>query len=153
MYVFWQKVNKMLMLASHHCTFIIKSMKHGNPKIIIPQNSKPWPHELRVAKILCAAGYWIEFIPESDTAKTPDILLNNVPFEIKSPTSHNINAIERNLKRATKQSRNIVFDSSRMKGLPDNKIYTTLYAIKKRQPQIDKIIFVTKKHEIIEIDK
>ena len=90
-------------------------MKHGNPIIIIPQNSKPWPHELRVAKILCAAGYWIEFIPESDTAKTPDILL--------------------------------------MKGLPDNKVYSALFAIKKRQPQINKIIFVTKKHEIIEIDK
>lgn len=76
-----------------------------------------------------------------------------MPFEIKSPTSHNTNAIERNLKRATKQSRNIVFDSSRMKGLPDNKVYSALLAIKKRQPQINKIIFVTKKHEIIEIDK
>ena len=40
-----------------------------------------------------------------------------------------------------------------MKGLPDSKVYSVLLAIKKRQPQINKIIFITKKHEIIEIDK
>ena len=90
----------------------MKNSKIG--KVIKPANTNPWPHEERVAMILARAGYRVEFIPKSGV-KTADILLNRTEFEIKSPISPKIKAVERNLARASKQSPNIIFDSSRMK--------------------------------------
>ena len=89
-------------------------------KIVIPSSANPWPHEQRVARILARAGNRIEFIPESNL-KTPDIYLNRTAYEIKSPTSNKISAVERNLTRALEKCPNIIFDSSRMK-LRDDQI-------------------------------
>ena len=75
-------------------------MPKYEPKIIIPKNLNPWPHELRIARILCAGGYRVEFVPASNTAKMPDFWINGVEYELKSPISNKISAIERNLKRA-----------------------------------------------------
>mgnify|MGYP007101824699 CR=1 FL=1 len=113
-------------------------------QIVIPSGTSPWPHELRIAVILSNAGYRVEFIHEYNSAKTADFLLNGVPYELKSPKSSKIDAVERNLKRATKQSRNIVFDSSRMKNLRDDKIRGNLIFQAKHQKLIDNIIFIDK---------
>ena len=42
-------------------------MREGNAntgKIIVPAGVRPWPHELRVAEVLAAAGHRVEFLPE-----------------------------------------------------------------------------------------
>ena len=36
-------------------------------KVVVPANANPWPHKLRVAKILALAGHAVEFIPETNT--------------------------------------------------------------------------------------
>ena len=120
-----------------------------NGKTIIPSNASPWPHEIRVAKVLSKAGYTVEFIANSNTSKTPDIWLNGVPYEIKSPVSNNIKAVERNLKRANKQSKNIIFDSSRMKRIPDSKIVASIKYRLNHQNTINEVIFINKYQEII----
>ena len=118
-------------------------------KVIIPANAKPWPHEKRVAEILSLAGYRIEFIPETNI-KTADIYLEKTIYEIKSPISSKIDAVERNLVRASKQCPNIIFDSSRMK-IRDTQILRELIKCFKRGKGIKSILFINKHREIIDI--
>lgn len=132
----------------NHNKSMRKNLNYG--KIVTPAKANPWPHEQRIAKILATAGYYVEFIPET-SIKTPDIYLNYTTFEIKSPVSDKINAVERNVTRALKKCRNIIFDSSRMK-IRDKQILCELIKIKKRGKGLKKILFVTKQKRIIDID-
>lgn len=125
-----------------------KSTKKG--QIIIPAGRKPWPHELRVAEILAAAGHMVEFLPET-SLKTADIRLDGVEYEIKSPFTNKPDKLERNLKRALKQSKNIIFDSSRTKNIRDDKLYKFLMTKAGQQKQIGRLIFITKRGRTIDI--
>lgn len=118
--------------------------------IYIPPGRQPWPHELRVAKILAMAGHNIEFLPENHL-RTADIKLDDIDYEIKSPESFNPNTLEHKLKDATRQSENIIIDSSRIKKTRDDKIRRFLVNQFRKQPQIKKMLFITKRGGIIDI--
>ena len=119
-------------------------------KVVVPANVNPWPHELRVAKILALAGYAVEFIPETNT-KTADILLDGIEFEIKSPKSANANSLEHILKKAVKQSCNIIIDTSRMKNVRDDNTRRFLVNQVRIRKQINNLIMITKQGQIIDI--
>ena len=119
-------------------------------KVVVPANADPWPHELRVAKILALAGYAVEFIPETNT-KTADILLDGIEFEIKSPKSANANSLEHILKKAVKQSCNIIIDTSRMKNVRDDNTRRFLINQVRIRRQINNLIMITKQGQIIDI--
>lgn len=119
-------------------------------KVVVPANANPWPHELRVAKILALAGYAVEFIPEANT-KTADILLDGIEFEIKSPKSANANSLEHILKKAVKQSCNIIIDTSRMKNVRDDNTSRFLINQVRIRRQINNLIMITKQGQIIDI--
>ena len=119
-------------------------------KVVVPANANPWPHELRVAKILALAGYAVEFIPETNT-KTADILLDGIEFEIKSPKSANANSLEHILKKAVKQSCNIIIDTSRMKNVRDDNTRRFLINQVGIRRQINNLIMITKQGQIIDI--
>jgi len=119
-------------------------------KVVVPANANPWPHELRVAKILALAGYAVEFIPETNT-KTADILLDGIEFEIKSPKSANANSLEHILKKAVKQSCNIIIDTSRMKNVRDDNTRRFLVNQVRIRKQINNLIMITKQGQIIDI--
>lgn len=125
-------------------------MNNSRGKIVVPANANPWPHELRVAKILALAGHAVEFIPKSNT-KTADILLDGVEFEIKSPKSANANSLEHTLKKAVKQSCNIIIDASRMKNVRDDNTRRFLTNQAKIRKQIKKLIMITKQGQIVDI--
>lgn len=119
-------------------------------RVVVPANANPWPHELRVAKILALAGYAVEFIPETNT-KTADILLDGIEFEIKSPKSANANSLEHILKKAVKQSCNIIIDTSRMKNVRDDNTRRFLVNQVRIRKQINNLIMITKQGQIIDI--
>ncbi len=125
-------------------------MNNSRGKVIVPANANPWPHEQRVAKILALAGHAVEFIPESNT-KTADILLDGVEFEIKSPKSANANSLEHILKKAVKQSCNIIIDTSRMKNIRDDNTRRFLVNQARLRKQIKKLIMITKQGQIIDV--
>lgn len=125
-------------------------MNNSRGKVIVPANANPWPHEQRVAKILALAGHAVEFIPESNT-KTADILLDGVEFEIKSPKSANANSLEHILKKAVKQSCNIIIDTSRMKNIRDDNTWRFLVNQARLRKQIKKLIMITKQGQIIDV--
>ncbi len=125
-------------------------MNNSRGKVIVPANANPWPHEQRVAKILALAGHAVEFIPESNT-KTADILLDGVEFEVKSPKSANANSLEHILKKAVKQSCNIIIDTSRMKNIRDDNTRRFLVNQARLRKQIKKLIMITKQGQIIDV--
>ncbi|WP_165251980.1 helix-turn-helix domain-containing protein [Adlercreutzia sp. ZJ304] len=57
-----------------------RSMSKRTGKIIIQAGANPWPHELKSAEALSAAGYAVEFIKKSeiDYEHTADMFLNGV---------------------------------------------------------------------------
>lgn len=82
--------------------------------VYIAPGRNPWPHELHTAKILALAGHYVEFLPE-DNLHSPDIYLDGVEFEIKSPETGKVSSLEQSIRTALRQSSNIIIDSSRMK--------------------------------------
>ena len=92
--------------------YYVWCMMKRKGKVVIPPDIYPWPHELRVARILAMEGHLVEFMPAAQI-KSADILLDGVEYEIKSPITNK----------------------------PDNR----------QQPQIGKLIFITKNGQVIDI--
>lgn len=112
-----------------------------------------WKHEEKTAKALARAGYIVEFIPtnNSNDAKSPDIFMDDAKWEIKSPTTGKLSAVERNLKKAYRQSENIIFDSQRMARLPDKSIQKELVKQFSLTKKMKRLLFVNRKREVIDI--
>jgi len=102
---------------------------------------------------LAKAGYVVEFLPTKEirNAKSPDILMDGEKWEIKSPTAQKLSAVERNLKRAYRQSTNIVFDSHRMGRLPDKSIQKELAKQFVLTKNIKHMLFINRKRKVIDI--
>lgn len=126
----------------------MKNNKVG--KIIVPVGMKPWTQEMRVAEILAMAGHNVRFLEESNL-HTADILLDGVEFEIKSPKSANANSLEHLLKKALRQSPNIIIDTSRMNNFDNVNIKKFLISQMKKRKQIKKLIMITKRGQVVDI--
>lgn len=122
---------------------------HGEGRVIIPANVYPWPHELRVAQVLAAAGHVVGFLPTRST-KTADVLVDGAEFEIKSPKTANTNSLEHIIKKGLRQSANLIIDSSRLKGACDIRICQFLVSQVRKRRQIKKKYFVTRSNKIID---
>lgn len=83
--------------------------------------------------------------------KSPDILMGGVKWELKSPRTDKLSAIERNLKRATKQSENIIIDARRLHKIHDATVQRFLVQKFKQQKTISRLLFVNRKRQIIDI--
>lgn len=129
-------------------------MPTARGKIIIAAGLNVWDHELRTAEALANAGYTVEFVPVSGIAyeKTADTLIDGVPWEFKAPRTSNMKAVERNLRRGVEQSPRIVFDSRRMKGVPDSAIERELRTCaSSRVKKLQRLLFVNRKANVIDI--
>jgi hypothetical protein len=127
----------------------------GKGEIRIPAGVNVWKHELSTANALAQAGYIVEFLPTKDIKdmKSPDILMDGEKWELKAPKTDKLSAIERNLKRATKQSGNVVIDSHRLQKIHDSTVQMFLLQKFKQQKTIKKLLFVDRKHQVIDISK
>lgn len=121
--------------------------------VIIPAGLDVWEHELRTAQVFALNGYTVQFLvaDQAYRTKTADVLIGDEAYEIKAPKTDKLSAVERNLKRAAKQSCNIIIDSRRMGTLHDTTIQKFLAQKLKQQKGIKKLIFVNRKHQIIDI--
>ena len=128
-------------------------MGNRDGKIIIGPGLNVWPHELKTAEALARAGHAVEFVRKSevDHQKTPDVLINGVQWELKSPTADNLKAVERNLKRARWQSENIVFDCRRMKKVPDIAIQRRVSKCANEIPGVRQVLYVDKRGNVIDL--
>ncbi len=124
-----------------------------NGKIIIPDGVDVWPHELESAKILIRYGHIVEFLKAIDQKgkQTADCLIDDITWEIKAPKASNLKAVERNLKRGRWQSCRIIFDSRRMKYIPDKAIERELRKRFTEIKEIEKIKFINRHGQVIDI--
>lgn len=126
-------------------------MKRANYRsgIFISSGRKVWPHENRVAKILAMAEHNVEFLLENGQ-KSPDILLDGIEFEIKSPKTVSTNTLEHLLKRGLRQCSNLIIDTSRTK-MRDDKMRSFLVMQMRKSKQIKRMLMITKRGQIIDI--
>ena len=129
-------------------------MKRYKGSVIIPAGLDIWDHELKTAQVFAKYVHTVEFLPQNQgqRMKTADVRINGVIYEIKSPKTDKLSAIERNLKKASKQSSNIIIDSRRMHKIHDSTIQKFLVQKLKQQKSIKKLYLVNRKHEIIDIN-
>ena len=122
-------------------------------RIILPNGVNVWPHEFESAKVLIKYGHTVEFIKAADQKgkQTADCLIDGITWEMKAPKSSSIKAVERNLKRGKWQSSCIVFDSRRMKYVPDKAIERELRKRFIEIKEIKKIKFINRHSQVIDI--
>lgn len=94
-------------------------MKQG--QIVIPAGIDIWHHELVTAQALAESGRTVEFLRRIDgnRVSTPDIIVEGVVWEMKAPESKDVKSLQRVLRRAARQSPNVIVDTFRMKGVSD----------------------------------
>lgn len=111
---------------------------------------RPKDHELSAALIL--ADYFksdVTFLrPQID--KTPDIEIDGIKWEIKSPKGDGKKTIENNLRTARKQSLNIVIDLRRIK-MHQTKAFTRINFFLSKPHRFKKVLIINKSKKVIEI--
>lgn len=129
-------------------------MAKNRGRVTVPTSANIWPHELRCAKAITSAGNTVEFLArmEGYKVKTPDLVVDGVVWELKSPESSNLKSLQRILRRAGSQSRNVNIDTTRTTKLSD----TTVEKELRRLPltkSVRRIIMVAKDGSIIDIGR
>lgn len=119
--------------------------------IIIDNGVHLQAHEYHTVEILRQNGYDVELVPSSQIEgfHLPDIIINNIPWELKAPEGNGRNTIRHNIQNALRQSPNIIIDLFRCKLNEDvaikeikrqfniNKAIKRVTIIKKNQNTID----------------
>ena len=111
-------------------------------------------HEYATVKLLLNQGYNIELIPTSQVKgmRTPDISVNGVLWEIKSPTGNSKNTIKHTLQNASHQANNVIVDLRRCK-LPEDQAIRDLEQRYRLSKRIRRMKIVTKDEKIIDLSK
>ena len=122
-------------------------------KIIIQSGTNVWPHELKTAEALAAAGYTVEFVRRSEEqrAQSADVLMLDEIWEMKAPRSDKASAIDKNVRKALHQSKWVIFDSRRMKSVPDSTVERELRKSAQTLRSMRRLLFVNRKAEVIDI--
>ena len=124
--------------------------------VIIPPNIKPCPatHEIRVAEILAGLGKTVLFANPYTAykAKSFDVVIDGINWEIKSPQGNSKSTVVRQLKRGKKQSNHIIFDTSRT-SIGDHEIEKRIRKNLIGSHSIKRVIMITKKQVVIDICK
>lgn len=83
-------------------------MKQGK---ITPNGVVLHAHENATVVFLTQQGFDVELLPLSQRkgARTPDIRMRGLEWEMKCPTGKSANTIKRAFKTALRQSKNIIF--------------------------------------------
>ena len=117
-------------------------------------NKEPYPHEKAIAELFAAQGKDVVFLKPSNIPGVyiPDIAVEGLEWEMKSPDGKSERTIRRNLHKASTQSRNIIFDLSRI-GIPEDKCIKELQTAFSESKYIRNMIIVTKTCEMIRLKK
>ena len=108
---------------------------------------------MATAKVLAKHGYVVRFIKKSEEykTKTADAYVDGEQWEFKSPEGSRLVSIERCLRRAKNQSGNIIFDSRRMKNMPDAAIVREILAKAPLIKGIKKIKYIDRRGTCVDI--
>jgi len=132
------------MRGSDIMRYMRKKAQKNCGQVKIPENhpNPPLPHEVETASVL--ANHFqcdVEFlIPVYDyKRKTADIIMLGIEWELKCPTGASKATVENQLRKISKQARNIVIDTRRSALEYDTIAKRVLYELKNR-PSMKKSI-------------
>jgi hypothetical protein len=123
--------------------------------VFYPPKLNVWPHEKVTAETLAEMGHYVEFRPASgrEGERSADCYIDGEPWELKAPNGKKIQIVRNNLRRGKKQCDKIVFDSHRIKNLPDKAIERELRARIGDHPEINQIMFINKRRKSVDIQQ
>ena len=122
-------------------------------KIIVDTSyrDRPKDHELSAAVLLTEYFACDIIIVRPTLQHTPDFLIKEKTWELKSPLGNGKNTIKNNLHTARKQSANVIIDLRRCKLHQSKALANIKGYFKDHQSQIKHLIIITKSNKIIEL--
>jgi len=120
-------------------------------KITVPADVFPEKHELVTANFFTHLGKNVEFLTPSThiSAKTADIKVDGLIWEMKAPKAASKRTIENALRAALRQSSNIIFDLQRTK-MHQDKCVAELTRQFELSKKIKRLIIIKKsRHSIV----
>lgn len=128
-------------------------MTQRSGKIIIPADASIWPHELETARALARVGHSVEFMSrtEGNLVKSPDIVMDGIAWEMKAPKSSGERHLDRVLRRAPKQSPNIIIDALRMESARDAEVQKQLLKLSRKIKAVRRLLLVKTNRELVDI--
>ena len=113
-------------------------------------NTPPEKNELETAKYFSALGKDIVFLRPSSipNTHTPDILMDGVEWEMKTPLGNSKRTIEVCFRKAVKQSKYIIFDLRKVQ-LPEKQCITQLEKEYNSRSYLKKMLVITKNGELL----
>lgn len=129
----------------------MRRMKKGR---IIPNGVSLEKHENNTIVFFTNLGYTVELIPPSNIPKikTPDFIMGNKAWEMKSPQGKNRATIEHAFKRAARQSENIILDLRRTE-IPTRQSLMLVQKLFKASRRVKNLKIITREQEIIDSKK
>ena len=111
-------------------------------------------HENATVVFLTQLGYDVELLVpvQRKNARTPDISINGLYWEIKCPVGKSTNTIKRAFKTALRQSKYIIFDLRNSK-MPDKVNVPKLEKEFSEIRSAKQLIIITKKGKLIDYSK
>ncbi len=130
---------------------IMRPKKKGK---ITPNGVSLEKHENETIVFFTELGFDIELIPPSNSpkAKTPDFMMAGAAWEMKASQGKSRTSLEHIVKRATKQSENIIIDLTRSKVTEDVAIKEIERCFRQTN-SCRKLKIITKSHNLLEFKK
>lgn len=112
------------------------------------------PHEMMTVNFFLDRGDDIELLVPSNTAKNknPDWVMWGKIWETKSPQTTNINTLLVTLKRASRQSVNLIIDLRRVRG-DDMKVFKVIQSKFLLSKRFKYLLIIKKDGELVELRK
>ena len=129
----------------------MRKMKNGK---IIPNGVTLEKHEFKTVLLITKHGINVELIPKSNRygVHTPDIIINGIAWEIKSPIGDGKYTIQNTIQRAIKQSKYIIVDLRRTKR-HQQKCIRELKNEFNKSKNLKQLIVITKTGRILDFKK
>jgi len=125
-----------------------------NDRISLQTGALPTTAEIEVANYLASTGKTVRFLApiQQENVRTPDIEMDGIQWEIKTPIGKSTNTIKRAFKTALRQSKYIIFDLRHSK-LPDKPNIDKLHKEFTDIRSAKKLLIITKSGELIDMAK
>lgn len=111
-------------------------------------------HENATVVFMTEQGYDVELIPpvQRKGARTPDIRMNDLEWEMKTPKSNGKYTIEHAFRSALKQSPNVIFDV-RWSKMPQKKCIAEIERRFTDFKKVQRVLIITKSKKLLGFNK
>lgn len=118
-----------------------------------PSKDIPRHYELSAAKLVAEYFKTDVIFLRPIPMKSPDLEINGIIWELKSPTGNSKNTIHNNFKEARRKTINIIIDLRRCKINESNAFARIQEEIRKRKRRKGKILVIDRKGQVLDFSQ